>query len=119
MRGLSDCGIERDRRLHCLKTGVALVTAEDGVHRIENGDVNDCHRTTGAGWSELFAKGPDLAGRYRRVIESAGVNGDRVPAMNGVECIFWRERGPRRLHAIEARAKEITKAQRTRVVAER
>ena len=119
MRGLRDRSIERDRRLHCLKTGVALVTAEDGVDGIENGDVNDCHRTTGAGWSELFAKGPDLAGRYRRVIESARVNRDGIPAMNGVECVFWRQRGSRRPHAIEARAKEITKAQRARVVAER
>src|SRR5207302_7928077 len=100
MRGLRDRSIERDRRLHCLKTGVTLITAEDGVDRIENGDVNDCHRATGPGRSELFAKGPDLAEGDGSVIESAGINGDRVPAMNGIERIFWRERGARRLRAI-------------------
>jgi len=100
------------------KSTVTLVAAEDGVDRIENGDVNNGYRAAGASWTELFAKCPDLAGRYRRVIETAGVNRDRVPAMNGVERIFWRQRGARRLNAVKARSKEITKARCIRVVAE-
>jgi len=66
MRGLSDCGIERDRRLYRLNTRVTSVAAKDGVNGIENGDVNDGHGATSAAGSELLAKGPDLAGRYRR-----------------------------------------------------
>jgi hypothetical protein len=38
--------------------------------------------------------------------------------MNRVERIFWRQRGARRLNAVKARSKEITKAQRTGVVTE-
>src|SRR5438270_13115070 len=100
MRSLRNCGVERDRRLCRLNSAITLIAAEDGVDRIENGDVNDCHRATGPGRSELFAKGPDLAEGDGSVIESAGINGDRVPAMNGIERIFWRERGARRLRAI-------------------
>src|SRR5947208_10674839 len=118
MRGLSDCGIERDRRLYRLNTRVTSVAAKDGVNGIENGDVNDGHGATGAAGSELLAKGADLAGRERGVIKAAGVNCDRVPAMNRVERIFWRQRGARRLNAVKARSKEITKAQCTGVVTE-
>ena len=118
MRGLRDCGIERDRRLYRLNTRVTSVAAKDGVNGIENGDVNDGHGATSAAGSELLAKDAQFAGRHRCVIKPAGVNRDRVPAMNGVERIFWRQRGACRPRAIEARAKEITEAQRTRVVAE-
>src|SRR5205814_9577307 len=117
-RCLSDCRIERYRRFHCLKTSVTLVTAKNGVDGIENRNVDDGHRAAGASGSELLAKSPDFTGRYWRVIETAGVNRDRVPAMNGVSRIFWSQRGARGLHAVKARAEEIAKAQRTRVVGE-
>src|SRR2546430_9201290 len=118
MRSLRNCGVERDGRLCRLNSAITLIAAKDGIDRIENRNVDDGHRATGASWSELFAKDPDLTGRYWRVIESAGVNGDRVPAMNGVSRIFWSQRGARGLHAVEARAEEIAKAQRIRVVGE-
>src|SRR2546430_1625739 len=104
------------RSLCRLNSAITLIAAKNSVDRIENRNVDDGHRAAGASGSELLAKSPDLTGRYWRVIETAGVNGDRVPAMNGVSRIFWSQRGARGLHAAKARAKEIAKAQRTRVV---
>src|SRR6202011_3473029 len=107
VRSLRDRGIKRDPRLYGLDSGITLVATEDGVDRIENCDVNNSHRATGATGSELLAKCPDLAGRYWCVIKAAGVNRDRVPAMNGVERVFRCQGGARRLHSVEARTKEI------------
>ena len=118
MRGLTDRRLDGKRPAGGPNTGVAFVITNNGVDRVEHRDVNDSHGATGAAGSELLAKDAQFAGRHRCVIKPAGVNRDRVPAMNGVERIFWRQRVACRPRAIEARAKEITEAQRTRVVAE-
>ena len=101
-----------------MNPGITSVAAKDGVDGFENRNVDDGHGATGAARSKLLAKGADFARRKRGVIESAGINRDRVPAVNGVERIFWREAGASRLDAIEARAKEISKTGRVRAVAE-
>ncbi len=118
VRRLRDGCIERDRRLYRLKPGVTSVAAKDGVDRIENRNVDNGHGATGATGPKLLAKGAQFARRHRCMIQSAGVNCDRVPAMNRVERIFWRQCGARRLHAVKARSKEITKAQRPGVITE-
>src|SRR5207302_9467677 len=86
------------------------------VHRIEDCDAHDRNRATGASWSKLFAESPHFSGSDRSVIESAGVDGDCVPTMNGINRVFWGESGARGLDTVEARAKKITETERTRVV---
>ena len=84
MSGLRDRGIERGGAVpgrHARKTSVA---AHDGVHRIENGDVNNGHGAAGPAWPELFTEDARISRRHRSVVESAGVNGDGVPAMQRV-----------------------------------
>src|ERR1041385_5765908 len=92
MRSLSNRGIERDRPARSPNTGVAPVTLHDRIHGIEDGDVNNGHSTTGTAGAKLFPKYPSFAARHWRVIEAAGVDGDLIPAMDGVESLLWRAR---------------------------
>ena len=119
MRGLRYRGVERDRRFNGLDSRITLVAAKNGVDRIENRDVNDGHGAAGAAGSELFAKGADFTERERGVIESAGVDGDLVPAMNRIERILRGLICASGLRAAEARSEEIAETGCARVIAQR
>ena len=119
MRSLRDCGVERDRRFNRLDSRITLVAAKDSVDRIENRDVHDGHGATGASGSELLAKGANFTGRDRGVIESAGVDGDLVPAMNRIERVFRGLICASGLRAAEARSEEIAETGCARVIAQR
>src|SRR6266478_7022232 len=86
------------------QAGVAPITADDRVHRIEDRNMDDRHRATRAPRPQVLAKDPLLAGLHRRVVEPTGVNGDRVPVVYPAprgwgrrECLGpgrWSKRGP-------------------------
>ena len=81
VRGLGDGGPHGGPVARGGQAGVAPITADDRVHRIEDRNMDDRHRATRAPRPQVLAKDPLLAGLHRRVVEPTGVNGDRVPVV--------------------------------------
>jgi hypothetical protein len=75
----------RDRRVGRYPRGrwresrITLPFVEDGIHRVEDGDVNDGHRTAGTTRSELLAEHAVFSGRHGRVIDAGRIDGDPIP----------------------------------------
>src|SRR5258707_188548 len=88
MRRLSDHGVHRDRTMRCLNAGVTVVTANYCVHRVENGDMDNRHRTARASRSKLFSEDSILARRNWRMVEATSIESDFIPAMKRVEAFF-------------------------------
>src|ERR1700730_9435923 len=107
MRGLSDGGVERDPGLNWRDSAVTLITAQHGVDRIEHRDVNDGHRATGTDGPKLLAEGAQFARRHRSVIESAGIDCNLVPAVDGIEPGFGGLKLGDVLGSVKARTKNV------------
>src|SRR5213592_4466603 len=97
MRCLAHSGLHGGAVRCGSNAGITLIASDNRVHGIEDGDVNDRHRTARTPRSKLFPENPVLARRYRRVIQPAGVDGDLVPVTDRV-CP-----GPRFLSGARAR----------------
>src|SRR5713101_1941514 len=109
MRGLRNRGIERDRTARGLNTSVALITLNDGVNGIKNRDVDNGHCAARASRPKLFSEYPSLAGRDRRVVEAASIDGDFIPPMNRIE-LLPRSAWLRDVTGIETRSERFIEA---------
>ena len=107
MRALGDGGDERERIARPMHSRIAAVAVVNGIDRVENRDVHDGHRAAGPARPELLAEDARVTGRDRRMIETARIDRDLVPTMNGisVQVILGQQR--RRLIAIELRPKRV------------
>src|ERR1041384_8764022 len=99
MRRLGDCGIHGSAVISEGKTGVALVAAGDGVYRLEDRDVDDCHCTARPPGPKLLAEDPALAGCYGHVVESTGIDGELIPMVEASDRIGSGTRRVSRPHA--------------------
>src|SRR5262249_35300014 len=79
MRCLSYRRVGRCFALFRREIYVAAKPANNCVDRLENCNVNNRLSSCGAAGAELLAKNAILAWRYRRVIETAGIDCDAVP----------------------------------------
>src|SRR5438128_5357695 len=87
---------------------VALVAAGDGVHGIEDRDVDDGKGPARSVGAQLLPEDPVLSGAHGRVVERVGDEQDFIPAPDGV--LAARAFRPRRiLPALEARPKIVTR----------
>ena len=84
VRALADRGDERERVTRRVNSCKAVVAAVNGIDRVENRDMHDGHRAAGPARPELLAKDAGVTGRDRRMIETARVDRDLVPTMNGI-----------------------------------
>ena len=109
MRRLSHRGIERDWTARRLNTRVALITLNDRVDGIKNRDVDNGHCAARSSRPKLFSKDSSFAGRNRRVIEAAGINGDFIPSMNRIEALPGSAR-PGDVTGVETRSERFIEA---------
>src|SRR5438105_13788481 len=65
-----------------LDSGETLVFPELGVKGIKHGNVDDGHGTAGAAGAELLAESAMFPGSDGGVVQTSGVDGDLVPAMD-------------------------------------
>src|SRR5262249_17385766 len=79
MRRLGNGGVHRGVGRGGGKAGITLVAASDGIHHLEDRDMDDRHGPAGARGTVLLAKDPVLSPRYGRVIDPTGVEGHLVP----------------------------------------
>ena len=107
MRGLGNCSIKGDRTMPGLNTDVALITLNDRIDSIKDGDVHNGHRAAGAAGAKLFAEYSSFTGPDGCVIESAGVDRDLVPAMNRIKTQFWPARLRDKRSGVEEWAKSF------------
>src|SRR5205823_2865095 len=100
--GLSRCitGCGRQAR-------VALVSADDGIHRIEDRNVDDGKGPAGSVRAPLLPEDPVLVGADRGVVERIGREQDLVPATDRI-LSPWASRPRGILASLEARPKEFT-----------
>ena len=83
MRALADRGDQRERIMRRVNSGKAVVAAVNGIDRVENRDMHDGQRAAGPTRPELLAEDAGLTGSDRRMIETARIDRDLVPTMNG------------------------------------
>ena len=89
---LRDGAIDRNIAGHRRHIGVALVFRDDGVHRFEHGDVDDCHGAAGAMGTELLAENPVFTWCHRRVVDGGRVQRNLVPHEQAIERAGRRTR---------------------------
>jgi len=94
----------------CQDAGVALVTTQHGIYRVEHRDVHNGHGAAGASRPELFAEHSILVRGNRCVIEAGRINCDLVPTMECVETLLWSLDRVDGLGAAEARSESVAKA---------
>ena len=82
MRGLTDSRIHGGCALRGGDTGVAVVTAEQSIHCVENRDMHNSHCPARAPRPELFAEHSILARGNWRMIEAGRINRDLIPPVN-------------------------------------
>src|SRR6266404_2025207 len=67
-----------------LNSGEALVLARCCIDSVKNRNVNNGHGAAGAAGAELFAKGAMFARCNRRMVQAGSVDGNLIPAVNGI-----------------------------------
>ncbi len=110
VRALADCGDERERVLRCVNSCKAMVAPVNGIDRVENRDMNDGHGAAGPPRPEALAEDAGVAGRDRRMIETARVDRDLVPTMNGIGSGVGERKRRSGLIAIETLPESVAEA---------
>src|SRR5262245_28336765 len=86
---LRDGGIHRGFFRCRRNSGVASIAAADRNHGVEDGDVHNRHRATRTPGTKLFSKDSGLALGHGRMIQTAGIDRNLVPATNSIyTCIL-------------------------------